>query len=170
MKLYIYVIHFPTSNKYYIGLTQNLNGRMIRHLRTDSLVGRALNKYNDWTIEILHTCRIRDEANKIEIEEIRHYNCVVPNGYNITRGGEGTSGFEGYWKGKKRNEETRKKISKAAKELHNRPEIKKKTSEFIKERNKGNKFMQGKKNPNAHSAQSEIKRLRTRLARLEPES
>jgi len=91
-RTYIYCIYFPTSNKHYIGQTDNINRRMVHgHLRSNkSLVGRALWKYDDWTIEIFHTCKTRDEANRTEIEEIRHHSCVAPNGYNLTRGGEGS--------------------------------------------------------------------------------
>lgn len=62
---------------------------MIRHLNSNYLVGRALNKYDNWIVEVLHITKDKDIANLLEIEEIRHYNCVIPNGYNLTRGGDG---------------------------------------------------------------------------------
>jgi group I intron endonuclease len=86
IKIYIYAIYFPVSDKYYIGQTKNLN-RLIGHLRSDLLVGKALWKYNDWKVSILHTVFDRDVANQIEIEEIRNFNSVAPNGYNLTHGG-----------------------------------------------------------------------------------
>lgn len=99
MKIYIYLIYFPTSNRlnpYYVGQTAYLNRRMLEHLRNknNNFVGNALQKYDDWTIEILHTAKDRDEANRIEIEKIRHYDCIAPNGYNLTRGGDGVDGFK----------------------------------------------------------------------------
>jgi len=107
MKIYIYAIWFPTSKKYYIGQTQNLKSRMFTHLENKSLVGNALRKYNDWQISIFHARKTRDEINLLEIECIRNFNSVAPNGYNLTRGGEGGD----YWKGKKLSEEHKKRIS-----------------------------------------------------------
>ena len=95
MKIYVYVIWFPTgkrSNPYYIGIAKNLKRRMFQHISSNGLVGNALNKYNDWILKKLYTCKSYEEAFKLEIEEIRHYNCVAPNGYNLTKGGEGSTG------------------------------------------------------------------------------
>jgi len=108
MKIYIYIIYFPTSNKYYVGQTNDLEERLlVGHLRrdNDSLLKRALYKYHDWQISILHTVKTRDEANRIEIEEIRNFNSVRPNGYNLTAGGGGVSGFH-------HSDESIKKMSK----------------------------------------------------------
>jgi len=109
MKIHIYKIYFPTNNKCYIGQTRNLNNRLVYHLGSPYLVGKALRKYDDWIISILHTVKTRDEANRIEIEEIRNHNCVVPNGYNLTHGGEGGD----FWSGRKHTEESIEKIREA---------------------------------------------------------
>ena len=37
-KIYIYAIYFPTSNKYYVGQTDNLKRRMSCHLISKSFV------------------------------------------------------------------------------------------------------------------------------------
>jgi len=75
-KIYIYKIWFPTSKKYYIGQTSNLIAKIKYHLRSGSLVYKALWKYDDWEILILHTCKTQDEANRIEREEIRNFNSI----------------------------------------------------------------------------------------------
>jgi len=93
MKICIYKIFFPTSNKYYIGQTVNLESRLIRHIGSKQLIGIALNKYDDWQVSILHICSLKEEADKLEIEEIKNYNSKVPNGYNLTNGGEGGDTF-----------------------------------------------------------------------------
>ena len=94
----IYRIYFPESDKCYIGQTNNLKHRMYAHLRGKkgwkSLVHRALLKYDDWDISVLHTRQSRDAANCIEIEEIRNFNSVSPNGYNLTHGGDAESPSE----------------------------------------------------------------------------
>lgn len=107
-RIYIYAIYFPSSNKYYIGQTNNLKRRMDRHLKSGSLICKALWKYSDWQITILHTRINRDEANLLEIESIRNFKSIAPNGYNLTAGGDGSNGCYP-------SKETRKKMSKAAK-------------------------------------------------------
>lgn len=92
-KIYIYQIYFPTSNKCYIGQTDNLQRRMKAHLRSGYLICKALYKYDNWEISVLHICKDRDVANTLEIEEIRNCNSVMPNGYNLTHGGEGEDTF-----------------------------------------------------------------------------
>lgn len=165
MKIYIYQIWFPTSKKSYIGQTDNLQRRMPNHLKSGSLVCKALWKYDDWQITILHTCKTRDEANRIEIEEIRNFNSIAPNGYNLTAGGDG-SGIP--------CEETREKMSKS----HTGKKHSKETIEKIRGSRLGYKPSKesiermrqahlGKENPGTHSAKSEIKRLKTRLKKLE---
>ncbi len=105
--VHIYRICFPTSDKCYIGQTNDIKSRMLDHLRGTkgwkSLVHNALIKYDDWDISVLHTCQTRDEANRVEIEEIRNFNSVHPNGYNLSAGGSGCTPCD----------ETRKKISKS---------------------------------------------------------
>lgn len=128
-KIYIYQIWFPTSNKSYIGMTQDIKKRMENHLYVNSLVGKALRKYDDWQIYILHTVKNRDIASLIEIEEIRNFNSIVPNGYNLTRGGEGFS--------KPHSKETKKKIRQAKLGKKTGPlseEHKKKLSVALKDR------------------------------------
>ena len=111
MKFYVYAIYFPTNNKYYVGQTYNIEKRMFEHLHSGSLVCKALYKYDDWQTTILHIVKTRDEANRLEIDHIRNFNSVVPNGYNIVKGGEGNN----YWQGKHLSEEHKNKIRKANK-------------------------------------------------------
>ena len=141
MKIHIYKIYFPTSKKCYIGQTKDIKERIPKHLKSDSLVCKALWKYDDWVIEILHTTKDKDIANLLEIEEIRHYNCVVPKGYNLSRGGEGgASGCNWKWpeeskkkakgnqnaKGFKHTDEWKKNKSKSQIGMHHSEESKEK--------------------------------------------
>lgn len=109
MKIHIYKIWFPTSNKCYVGQTRHLKATMQRHLNRSFPIGKALIKYDDWNFSILHTCKNRDEANRVEIEEIRNHNSIAPDGYNLTRGGEGNDS--------PRSEETKRKLSESHKGL-----------------------------------------------------
>lgn len=150
-RIFIYRIYFPESDKCYIGQTNNLCHRMEQHFKTDSLVGKAMQKYNDWFghIFVLHTCHSRDEANRIEIEEIRNFNSVSPNGYNLTAGGDGMSGWVP-------SDETRKKISDTNKRVMATDAMRKRLSDSHKnpsaetrarlsELHKGNKYCLGRK-------------------------
>lgn len=93
-RIYIYAVHFPTKNKYYIGQSYDVKNRLEQHRVLNYPVGKALRKYNNYQVFVLHTCETRDEANLIEIEEIRNFNSIVPNGYNLTRGGGGVVGHK----------------------------------------------------------------------------
>lgn len=104
MKIYTYRIYFPEPDKCYIGQTNNIEKRMKEHLRSGSLVCKALWKYDDWDVSILHICKSRDVAHTLEIEEIRNHKSVAPNGYNLTYGGEGVTA----------SDETKEKLSKAS--------------------------------------------------------
>lgn len=134
MKIYIYAIWFSISKKYYIGQTCNLKKRIPDHFKSGSLVCKALWKYDEWQISILHTCKTRNEANRIEIEEIRNFNSVAPNGYNLTAGGDGLFNP---------SIETRRKISEARRGKYHSEKTKKKMS--INHAN-----ISGDKNPMKH--------------------
>jgi len=134
MRIHIYTIWFPTSKKYYIGQTNDLVHRLLNHIYTNSLVGRSLSKYNDWQISVLHTCKTRDEANRIEIEEIRNFNSVVPNGYNLTRGGSGSFGYNPSKETKRKNRDAHIGNKNAVGYVHSEEHNRK-----ISEANKGKK-------------------------------
>lgn len=110
--VYIYRIYFLVSGKCYIGQTCDLKRRLETHLTADSLVGLALRKHDDWVPSVLHTCYSRDEANRVEIEEIRNFNSVSPGGYNLTHGGE-SSGTGGTFSGRHHTDESLAKMSKS---------------------------------------------------------
>lgn len=141
MKIYIYQIWFPISKKSYIGQTAYLERRMQEHFKSGSLVCKALWKYDDWQVTILHTCKIRDEANRIEIEEIRNFKSIAPNGYNLSGGGEGFHG--------KHSEEAKEKNRQA----HLGKKASKETIEKLRKASIGNKRRQGYK----HSEESKKK-------------
>jgi predicted GIY-YIG superfamily endonuclease len=150
MKIFIYLIWFPTSRKYYVGQTCNLKQRMEEHLRSGSTVCKALYKYDDWKVSILHSCENEDEAKRIEIEEIRNFNSVAPNGYNLTHGGEGAGVGNKNAQGHTMSEDGRKKVS-----------------EVIKKRNFGNKYAVGHKS--CHPLKKRIRILKDKLRKLEGE-
>ena len=107
---YIYKIKNKFDNKIYIGQTiQDLEDRWKGHLKKNSncrYLKSAFKKYGVDNFEFQLVCITFDNClDDMEIKYIEHYNCLVPNGYNLRLGGN--SG--------KHNEETKRKISEALK-------------------------------------------------------
>lgn len=100
MKTIIYKAKSP-SGKEYIGITkQKLSDRVTNHF-CDSRrnynypFGNALRKYGKEIIwEVLFEVDSYEDAKIKEVELIKEYNTLTPNGYNATVGGEGVSGFK----------------------------------------------------------------------------
>lgn len=90
-------------------------------------LNNAIRKYGEkaFNIEVLHFTENESELNELEQGFIKEYNCVAPNGYNLTHGGEGNRCSEitrqkmsAWQKGKPKSEEHKKSLSNYAK---NRP-------------------------------------------------
>jgi len=129
----VYGIIYKATNKIngkiYIGQTvQPLNKRIIEHLchallkKDNSYFHNAIRKYGkeNFIWEIVAECNLLEELNRAEVKTIEKYN-TFENGYNLTRGGEGSIGFKpsnetkrkmsGSHMGKTLSEEARRKIS-----------------------------------------------------------
>jgi group I intron endonuclease len=165
---YIYKITNIITKKCYIGETKKSNPylRWNEHKRKiEQGIGcpalqDAVKKYgiNNFKFEVLIICFDEDRY-KFEMEYIKKFNSVSPNGYNLTIGGEG-----GGFYGKKHSQETIKNISikmkqkflnnlelckdisKRQKIIMNTPEIKLKIREGLKNSEKWNKIKNNKKN------------------------
>ena len=91
----IYKIMNQLDGKGYVGqTTRSLEERFRGHIRADSYLGRAIRKYGaeNFTCEVIEECDTREQLNEREIFWIAELNTKVPNGYNMTDGGEGTVG------------------------------------------------------------------------------
>jgi len=105
----IYRIFNKISNKSYIGQTVNFKKRLAYHFYNPKYyIGRAINKYDkeSFECEILCDCNSKEELDEMEFHYIKQYNTFRPNGYNLTMGGEGSSGWIP-------TEETKRNISKS---------------------------------------------------------
>ncbi len=112
MKQWTLYQHIFPNGKSYVGITSKENpydrfgkeGKEYSHY-----IGRAIKKYGWDNIEhkILKRGLTQEEANKLEKEYIKKLNTQYPNGYNITKGGEGRAGYH-----KPHTQETKIKISK----------------------------------------------------------
>ena len=131
---YIYRIINRINNKQYIGLTRQLDitHRWQGHINESSgctLMKQAFKKYgvDNFKFEIIIIC-FNEDVFKYEKEYIQKFNTIMPNGYNMTAGGEPGGNFEG----KKHTEATKQAISLASKKWIENLENRNKVSEGVK--------------------------------------
>lgn len=115
---YIYKITHKETQKSYIGQTiQDLDIRWRDHLKKSSncrYLSYALTKYGEDTFEFTLICICFDEdLNRFEIDYMKKYNTIAPNGYNLREGGNNG----------RQHEDTKKKISKTLKDKYAKQEI-----------------------------------------------
>lgn len=112
----IYKIINKTTSDIYIGSTTNFNSRWIKHRKAlnkgkhhSIILQNAWNKYgeNDFEFHIIE--KIRDIRSRLTEREQYYLDTLNPK-YNICRTA-GCPYSTNYWKGKKRSEETKVKIS-----------------------------------------------------------
>lgn len=142
----IYKVTNKINNNSYIGQTaHSISRRKSQHTwdvlkdRDNMYFHKALRKYGkenfDWSV--IYECNNKQELNIMEVYFIGYYD-THKNGYNLTIGGEGISGYKltkkmrqrisDTNKGRIRSEETKKKISIAKKNVPKTEETKKKMS------------------------------------------
>ena len=109
----IYKIINLINNKVYIGKTiKSVERRFKEHIRDasknirKSILYNAIRKYGskNFKIEIIDNCYSNDHLSFMECFHIQKENSLVPNGYNLTMGGEGVMA------GRKHSAETIEKI------------------------------------------------------------
>ena len=173
MKLYaIYRIHNIKTNMDYIGWSTNpINRVFAGHDKANSYIGNAICLYgwDAFNVDILHLVKTKEEACRLEIEEIVKHNCYAPNGYNLTFGGEGgythnVSGKNNGIFGKHHTEKTKKKLRKS--HLGKNKGIER--SDLV-ERNKKNKGKKKKSFSKIHKINMRISRIKYELIKLEKE-
>jgi group I intron endonuclease len=112
----VYKITNLINGKIYIGQTKKkVSRRFNEHTRTQYPIGQALRKYGEenFKIEVLVQCPDVEYSDYVEVELIKAYNCVAPNGYNLASGGK-------YFE---HCDETKRKLSEKAKERGINPEL-----------------------------------------------
>lgn len=89
--MYLYKITNNINNKIYIGITIDYKRRWKQHIKmnSQSLIHKAILKYgeNNFTFELLFEDLDIEKAEELEKEKINEYNSLIPNGYNIAKGG-----------------------------------------------------------------------------------
>lgn len=138
----IYLRTNMVNGKQYVGQTNDMKIRDYCWYSTNmkyagAYITNARNKYGteNFKTEILKECDTQEELNHWEQYYIKELNTKFPNGYNLTDGGGGISGYHFSEKqrlkkiGLKHSEETKKKISQSLKGKIVSEESKKKMSE-----------------------------------------
>lgn len=94
-KYYIYKYQNKINGKIYIGKSKRIKQRIWEHMRCsgkeNSLLHKDIRKYGyeNFDVEILDDAISEMDSVDLEKFYINKYNCIVPNGYNQTRGGVG---------------------------------------------------------------------------------
>lgn len=128
---YIYKLTSP-SGKSYIGQTRQSepekrwnNGRGYLKCKQDNAISRAVRKYKwkNFKKEIIWEGNIENinELNELEKKFIEEYNTLIPNGYNIDKGG----------KNKILSEETKRKMRESRRKMFELKGSYKKPQKFI---------------------------------------
>lgn len=111
----IYKITNLLNGKTYVGQTKRtLEERMSEHKRKGILpVDYAIKKYGieNFSTEVIDCAKTQEELDEKEIKWVAFYNCVKPNGYNLTKGSRRTIGYE-------HTELSKEKMSKAKAEAY----------------------------------------------------
>lgn len=90
--MYLYNIVNQINQKEYIGITNNYKKRWSNHRCCNSpnmVIAKAIKKYGveNFSFNILERGLSLEEANEIEIATIAERGTLVPNGYNVSKGG-----------------------------------------------------------------------------------
>lgn len=105
-KVYIYKITNLINNKVYIGQSVQPKVRWQKH-KSDTknkpiqIIHQAMRKYgiDNFSFEVIASCLDLDAANEAETFIVMQENSLVPNGYNVARGGSNAPKTE-EWKQK----------------------------------------------------------------------
>ncbi len=141
------------NGKIYVGQTkESISRRIARHVYENKYYfQKALNKYGieSFEISVIDYAETQELLNEKEKYWIKTHNCMAPNGYNLSLGGEGSSGYRHSieaierirkaGQGRKHSEESIEKMRKpksikarnAIAEANRKPEKRKRSSSML---------------------------------------
>ena len=64
MPYYVYILYSTSIDQYYVGQTENVNGRIFRHNNSGS---KSTKKANDWVLKYTEKFETRQEAVRREL-------------------------------------------------------------------------------------------------------
>ena len=134
MQIKIYLIMNRINFKKYVGLTsRKVARRFYEHsINRKSAIGLAIQKYgsDNFLIVVLEVCETLEKANEREKFWIAFHDCIAPNGYNRTDGGN-THSF---------SEEAIHNMSEGQKRRYSNPAEHEKSSKAQKRRERENQL------------------------------
>jgi len=143
----IYLITNLLNSKQYVGVTKfSLEERFLQHTKRGFFLTEEIQKYGEqkFSIELIEEVKIPEQAYELEIFYIKDYNTKVPNGYNLTDGGDGIFGWQP-------TDEYRQECAERTKQLHKNKKIgmygknhTEKTKEKMSQSAKGNQNCLGR--------------------------
>ncbi len=160
MTIGVYMIEHVATGRRYIGKSVDVEHRIAvhftpgQHERSTSHIHKAIGKYgrDAFRVVVLEHCDDDETARAREVVWIRALETKTPNGFNLTDGGDGTSGFRpsdetraklsAARRGSKRSAETRAKMSAAQR---GRPRHSDETKAKIAASKLGNTYSVGRK-------------------------
>jgi group I intron endonuclease len=110
----VYLITNIENKKQYVGITKfSIEERFLQHTRRGFILTEAIKKYgkDNFYIDLIEEVESAERAYELEPYYIKKYDTKVPNGYNLTDGGDGLYGVI-------IDDEDRKRRSKVMKRLH----------------------------------------------------
>lgn len=168
-KYYVYAYLNIITGKIYIGWSINPKRRWKQHCVTkdNTSFHNAIQKYGEECFEqyiIAYSTNLKEIKQK-EIKFIKQFNTIRPNGYNLSKGGDGNIGC--HWN---RSEESKEKNRQAALGKK-RPDIAEKLigNQNAKGKNLGNQNAQGRKRSKKEILKQRITCLKRNLKKLERE-
>lgn len=115
----IYLITNNENKKQYVGITKfSLEERFSQHIKRGFILTEAIQKYGHqkFSIKLIEEVESAERAYELEQYYIKQYDTKVPNGYNLTDGGDGIFGWEA-------SEEYRQECSERVKQLHKEKKV-----------------------------------------------
>jgi group I intron endonuclease len=115
----VYLITNIENKKQYVGITKfSLEERFTQHIKRGFILTEAIQKYGQqkFSIELVEEVESAERAYELEQYYIKKYDTKVPNGYNLTDGGDGIFGWEA-------SEEYRQECSERVKQLHKEKKV-----------------------------------------------
>ena len=175
--MYIYILTNKVNGKQYIGQSVDIKARLSQHFNTHSnqLISRAIQKHSaeQFEVKVIEYPHVSKEAlNAIEKWYIHKHHTKVPNGYNVTDGGDTNPMDDPEVRKRQREissakttemnqlpknrEQSRKRLIERNKSPEHRAKVSKATSEYNKKRWQDPEYrkrmserVRGRKNPNA---------------------
>jgi len=117
----IYKVHNKLNGKIYIGQTSSdIKQRVCEHLMIGGspVFHKALKKYGieNFDASVIDTAENREELNEREKYWIKFYDCKAPNGYNLSDGGSGPTGY--IWTEEQKKDHRKDLKGKTYEEIH----------------------------------------------------